>query len=156
MSRNMRDQWKARIGAIENIQEEFGHDIREIKERLADWQFCLTNIRSRFWTKSWSTFFSSSSRFGSHDRSFNPSVVDEEPALAMGTFSFGIVVFPKFASFGVSSSCFGISTFVLDESSTSIGLSQSLNFSFPSLIRSRTLYLSAVQFFVGWLGFPPW
>ena len=31
----MRDQWEARIGAIENIQEEFGHDIREIKERLA-------------------------------------------------------------------------------------------------------------------------
>ena len=31
----MGDQWEARIGAIENIQEEFGHDIREIKERLA-------------------------------------------------------------------------------------------------------------------------
>ena len=31
----MRDQWEARISAIENIQEEFGHDIREIKERLA-------------------------------------------------------------------------------------------------------------------------
>ena len=31
----MGDQWKARIGAIESIQEEFGHDIREIKERLA-------------------------------------------------------------------------------------------------------------------------
>ena len=30
----MRDQWEARISAIENIQEEFGHDIREIKERL--------------------------------------------------------------------------------------------------------------------------
>ena len=30
----MRDQWEAQIGAIENIQEEFGHDIREIKERL--------------------------------------------------------------------------------------------------------------------------
>ena len=28
------DQWKARISAIENIQEEFGHDIREIKEQL--------------------------------------------------------------------------------------------------------------------------
>ena len=35
MLRNMEDQWKARISAIENIQEEFGHDIREIKERLA-------------------------------------------------------------------------------------------------------------------------
>ena len=32
--RNMGDQWEARISAIENIQEEFGHDIREIKERL--------------------------------------------------------------------------------------------------------------------------
>ena len=31
----MGDQWEARIGTIENIQEEFGHDIREIKERLA-------------------------------------------------------------------------------------------------------------------------
>ena len=31
----MRDQWEVRISAIENIQEEFGHDIREIKERLA-------------------------------------------------------------------------------------------------------------------------
>ena len=31
----MGDQWKARIGAIENIQEEFGYDIREIKEQLA-------------------------------------------------------------------------------------------------------------------------
>ena len=30
----MRDQWEARISVIENIQEEFGHDIREIKERL--------------------------------------------------------------------------------------------------------------------------
>ena len=31
----MGDQWEARIDAIENIKEEFGHDIREIKERLA-------------------------------------------------------------------------------------------------------------------------
>ena len=31
----MGDQWETRIGAIENIQEEFGHNIREIKERLA-------------------------------------------------------------------------------------------------------------------------
>ena len=30
----MGNQWEARISAIENIQEEFGHDIREIKERL--------------------------------------------------------------------------------------------------------------------------
>ena len=36
----MGDQWEARISAIENIQEEFGYDIREIKERLAR----LTNL----------------------------------------------------------------------------------------------------------------
>ena len=36
----MRARWKARISAIENIQEEFGHDIREIKGRLAR----LTNL----------------------------------------------------------------------------------------------------------------
>ena len=31
----MREQWEAQISAIKNIQEEFGQDIREIKERLA-------------------------------------------------------------------------------------------------------------------------
>ena len=31
----MGDQWEARISAIKNIQEEFGHDIREMKEQLA-------------------------------------------------------------------------------------------------------------------------
>ena len=31
----MGDSLEARINAIEDIQEEFGHDIREIKERLA-------------------------------------------------------------------------------------------------------------------------
>ena len=31
----MGDQWEARIDAMEDIQKEFGHDIREIKERLA-------------------------------------------------------------------------------------------------------------------------
>ena len=31
----MGDQLEARISAIERIQEEFGHDIREIKEQLA-------------------------------------------------------------------------------------------------------------------------
>ena len=31
----MEDRWKARINVIENIQEEFGHDIREIKGQLA-------------------------------------------------------------------------------------------------------------------------
>ena len=119
------------------------------------YSFCSLSIRFRFQTKSWSTIFSSSP-FGSHDRSFDPSVVDEEPALAMGTFSFSIVVFSKFASFGVSSSCFDISTFVLDGSLTSTGPSKSSNVSFPSLISSWTLDLSEVQFFVGWHGFPPW
>ena len=33
--RNMGDQWEAWIDVIKNIQEEFVHDIREIKERLA-------------------------------------------------------------------------------------------------------------------------
>ena len=36
----MGDQWEARISAIENIREEFEHDIREIKERLVG----LTNL----------------------------------------------------------------------------------------------------------------
>ena len=36
----MGDQWEARISVIENIQEEFGYDIRKIKERLAR----LTNL----------------------------------------------------------------------------------------------------------------
>ena len=31
----MGDQWEARISAMESIQEEFGHDIREINEQLA-------------------------------------------------------------------------------------------------------------------------
>ena len=117
--------------------------------------FCSLSIRSRFRTKSWSIIFSSSP-FGSHDRSFDPSVIDEEFALAMGTFSFGIVVFPKFAFFGVSSSYFDISTFVLDGSLTSTGPSKSSNVSFPSLISSWTLDLSEVQFSVGWFGFLPW
>ena len=65
------------------------------------YSFCSLSICSRFRIKSWSTLFSSSP-FGSHDRSLDLSVVDEEPALAMGTFSFGIIAFLKFASFGVS------------------------------------------------------
>ena len=36
----MGDQWEARIGAMKDIQKEFGHDIREIKELLAR----LTNL----------------------------------------------------------------------------------------------------------------
>ena len=31
----MGDRLEARLGTIENIQEEFGHDIREVKEHLA-------------------------------------------------------------------------------------------------------------------------
>ena len=120
------------------------------------YSFCSLSIRSRFWINSWSTIFSSSSVFGSHDHSFDFSMVDEEPTLAMGTFSFGIVAFLRCASFGVSFSCFGTSTFVLDESSTSAGLPKSSIFSFPSLIRSRTLRWSAVQFSVEWPGFPAW
>ena len=47
--------------------------------------FCLTNICSKPLASSWSTFFSFSSVFGLHDRSFNLSVADEESALAMVT-----------------------------------------------------------------------
>ena len=36
----MEDRLEAWISAIENIQEEFGYDIREIKEQLAK----LTNL----------------------------------------------------------------------------------------------------------------
>ena len=36
----MGDQWEARIGAIENIQKEFGHDIREMREQVTR----LTNL----------------------------------------------------------------------------------------------------------------
>ena len=122
--------------------------------------FCSLSIRFKFWTKSWSTFFSSS-LFGLPDRSFDPSVVDEEPAslfqtLAMGTFSFGTAVFLKFAFFRVPFFYLVISTFALDESSTLAFLSKSSNFNFPSLIRSRTLCLSAVQFSIEWPEFSAW
>ena len=40
----MRDRWEARISAIENIQKEFGHDIREIKERLARLRDLFENL----------------------------------------------------------------------------------------------------------------
>ena len=115
---------------------------------LVIYSFCSLSIRSKFQTKSWSTFFSSS-LFGSHDRSFDPSVVDEELAslfwtLAMGTYFFGFAAFLKFAFFAVFFSCLIIFTFTLDRSSTSAGLSKSSNFSFSSLIRSRTLCLSAM------------
>ena len=39
----MGDRLEARITAIKNIQEEFGHDIREIKERLAKLTSLLEN-----------------------------------------------------------------------------------------------------------------
>ena len=67
------------------------------------YSFCSLSICSRFRINSWSTIFSFFP-FGSHDCSFDPSVVDEEPTLAVGTFSLGIVVFSKLGSFGVSSS----------------------------------------------------
>ena len=34
-NRDIGDRLEARLIAIENIQEEFGHDIREVKEHLA-------------------------------------------------------------------------------------------------------------------------
>ena len=34
-NRDMRDRLETRLSAIENIQEEFGHDIREVKKHLA-------------------------------------------------------------------------------------------------------------------------
>ena len=34
-NRDMEDRLEARLSAIKNIQEEFGHDIREVKEHLA-------------------------------------------------------------------------------------------------------------------------
>ena len=36
----MGDRWEARISTIENIQEEFRHDIREMREQLIR----LTNL----------------------------------------------------------------------------------------------------------------
>ena len=33
--RNMRDQWEARLSIMENVQEKFEHDIREMEEQLA-------------------------------------------------------------------------------------------------------------------------
>ena len=148
--------WPPHASSLPKVRLRF--KVRELCSSLSvvTHSFCLTNIRSKPLANSWSTFFSSSSVFGLHDHSFDPSVVDEEPALAMGTFSFGIVVFPTFASFEVSFSCFDISAFVLDKSSTSHGLSKSPNFNFPSLIRSWILRLSAVQFSVEWPGFPAW
>ena len=76
--------------------------------------------------------------------------------LAMGTLSLGIASFSKFASLGASYSCLAISTFSLDGSSTLVGPSDSSNFSFPSLIKSQTSYLNALQFFVEWPGIPAW
>ena len=123
--------------------------------------FCLTNIHSKPWANSWSAFFFSYSLSSLQGRSFEPSVVVEEPSSLFrtsttGTFSFDIVAFPRLASLGTPCSCLAIFAFALDRSSTWACPSKSSNFSFPSLIRSQTLYLSAVQFSVGWPGFPPW
>ena len=114
--------------------------------------FCLTNICSKPRAKSWNAFFSSST-FGSHDRSFDPSVVDEQhvpflPVLVMGTLSIGLFDFSVLASFGVSFSCLVIFALALDGSANLAGPFDSSNFSFPSLIRLWTLRLSALQFFM--------
>ena len=33
--RNMGDRWEARLSVMENVQEKFKHDIREMEEQLA-------------------------------------------------------------------------------------------------------------------------
>ena len=87
------------------------------------YSFCSLSIRSKFQTKSWSTFCSSSP-FGSRDRSVDPSVVNEKPTsllrtLAMDTFPFSIIAFSRLASLGVLCFCLAkISTFALDGSLT--------------------------------------
>ena len=54
------------------------------------YSFCSLSIRSKFRTKSWSIFFSSS-LFGLSDRSFDPSVDDEELASLLRTLEMGTV-----------------------------------------------------------------
>ena len=122
--------------------------------------FCSTNIRSKPWANSQSVFFCCSP-IDSYDRSFDPSMIDEEPASAfrtwaIGTSSFGIAVFLGMASLGAFFSCLVILAFVLDEYSTSVGPSDFSNFSFLSLIRSQTLHSSEMQFSMEWPGFPEW
>ena len=112
------------------------------------YSFCVLSTRSKLRTKSWSVFFSSSP-FDLSSLSFDPSVVDEQFAsflstLAMGTSFVSIAVFPEFASLGAFPSCLIISAFALDKSFTFISPFDSSNFNFPRLIRSWTLYLSAL------------
>ena len=112
------------------------------------YSFCSLSIRSRFRTKSWSIIFSSSS-FGSHDCSFDPSVVDEEPASLFQLRQWvpsplALQLSQNLPHLG-SLSCLDISTFVLDEPSISTGLSKSSNFNFPSLIGSlASLHIDGV------------
>ena len=117
----------------------------EVCELCSSHSFRLTDIRSKPWVGPWNVFFFRLS-FGSHDRSFDPSVVNEQPVLVMGAFSFGIAAFLETTSLGASFSCLVILAFVPDEYSTPAGPSDSSNFSFLSLIRLWTLRLSALQF----------
>ena len=124
------------------------------------YSFCSLSIRFKFWTKSWSVFFSSSS-FDSHSRSLDPLVVDEQTVLLllileMGTLSLGIVAFSKFASLGASCSYLTTFPFALDGSSIPVSPSDSSNSNFLSLIRLWTVRLSAMQFSVEWLKFSVW
>ena len=122
----------------------------EVCELCSSYSFRLTDIRSRPCVELWNVFFSYLS-FGSHDRSFDPSLVNEQPAsllpvLVMGTLSSGIAAFLETASLRALFSCLVILAFVPDEYSTPTGPSDSSNFSFLSLIRLWTLRLSALQF----------
>ena len=134
-----------------------------VHPRLRVWPLCFSlseviysfyslSIRSRFWTKSWSIFFSSSP-FGLYDRSFDPSVVNEELASffrTLGTFSFSIVAFLGMAFLGASFSCLVILAFALDGYSTSAGPSDFSNFSLHSYIKFWTLFLKIVQSSIEW------
>ena len=111
----------------------------KVLELCSLYSFRLRDIRSKPWVEPWNVFFSRLS-LGSHDRSFDPSVVNEQPAsllsvLVMGTFSFDIIAFLETASLGASFSCLVILAFVPDGYSTPTGPSDSSNFSFLSLIR---------------------
>ena len=132
----------------------------EVCELCFSHSFRLTDIRSKLWVEPRNVFFSCLS-FGSHDRSFDPLVVNEQPAsllpvLVMDTFSLGIAAFLEMAFFGASFSYLLILAFVPYGYSTPDGPFDSSNFSFPSLIRLWTLRLSALQFSTEWPRIPEW
>ena len=107
----------------------------EVCELCSSHSFRLTNIRSKPWAEPWNIFFFCLS-FGSHNRSFDPSVVNEQPAslfpvLVMAAFSFGIAAFLETASLGASFSCLVILAFVLNEYLTPTGPFDSSNLAFP-------------------------